>query len=243
MRGRGLLALLLWAVAVPAAAQTRTLPCAPPDAADLRLTLEQGGWGRDGAPWRVTILRDLHVGREPGGFAVTVQPARATTSMAQAEARRMADAFAGEAPVTLHLDPAGELRGIDDLDTHWSAYVARLTRLAQEAEASGEARGRARSMASALAAADARTRMETIAGRAGPLFRLCGQSVEAAPVDGDAGLLLVTEQRESEGLAESVRTQVDAASGLVRSVARRAVPRAQPARALEESWRYETIAP
>lgn len=218
-------------------AQTRTLPCAPPDGADLRLTAEQDGWSRDGKPWRTTILRTIHIAHESGGFAVTIGPAQVATTLDAADARRMTGAFSGETAVTLHLDAAGALRAIDDLDAHWSAYVARLTALARETEAAGIRGERSRAALAAMAQADEAARMDTIAGRAGPLFRLCGQSVDAR-AGSDPALLTVDERRDAGDISESVHMEVDASTGLLRSAARRAVPRAQPRRPLGESWQY-----
>jgi|GEM_PF-3326642 len=231
-------ALLLLPAAVRA--ETRVMPCHLP--ADLRLLLsfEQQGWGRDGKPWQVNLVRGMRLSRDGLGFALTIDPARAVGKLDPAAQRRLAAVFdpAAQQSMTVRLDATGAVIGIDALEDHWRAYFGRIRQVTAAMTADGEQTQRAQAMVASLEKADRPTQLRLLVGdAAAPLLRLCGQSVEAETAAD--GLLAVSEDQDNEALRETTRYRVDGTSGLVRSIERRVTAKAQPDQPQLSVWRYE----
>jgi hypothetical protein len=223
-------------------AETHTVPCRLPADAHLRFTFEQQGWGRDGAPWQISLTRALHLMRDGAGFSLTIDPASANGKLDGEAQRRMAMTYApeGQQAMTVRLDMQGRIVGVDALDDHWRAYMGRVERLIDTAGADGESTQRSRSFVAGLNAADETARIRLLAGDiAGPLLRMCGQTV-AAQTASD-GALDVAEIMDAAALREQALYRVDASSGLTRSIERRVTPKAQPDRPLLMRWRFDPV--
>ncbi len=62
-------------------------------------------------------------------------------------------------PLTLRLDDAGRIVGVDALDAHWKAYLGRLEQVIRDMESEGKPSARGRAALAALADADQATRI------------------------------------------------------------------------------------
>jgi hypothetical protein len=238
---RPALALLAAALlAAPVMAGPVTLPCRLPAQGRFTLAIEEHGWTREGLATRVTIRRDLDIMAEGEGRLVRLGPPRATSNLT-GPARERFDMVFGrpdERPVHIHVDAAGRVGAIDDLDAHWRAYLDTLGSIAALAEKQDDGGARTRALIAGLARADPETRRAAIAGSVVPLLRLCGRSVEAEPGAPD-GLWIVVERDGGEAVAGEARYHVAPDSGLVMAIDRRLTPRAQPDRPKLEYWRLE----
>lgn len=231
------LPLLLLLAPVAARAGSLSLPCNIPARADLVMTDEQSGWSGEGRPWTVRVVQRLHFARDAGGTRLTLDPASATSDLDAAGQQRLAAVYPpARPPIVLRLDAAGGIIGMDDLATHWRAYVARMEQVAHDLEAAGKPSARARAALAAMAQVDEPTRIAMIASAAAPLLRHCGQTVSAVPRDGAA---VISAQSDTAQLSETARYEVDALTGLTRSAELRTLVKAQPERPQVERWRFD----
>lgn len=240
--GRFLLALPL--LAAPAglhAQQAVDVPCRLPENATIRLTNEQRGWSADGKPWTVTLTQPLRFEPDLAGARLTLGPVTAGGTLDADARRRMAGAFApdGQAPRVLRLDRQGRITALEDLDSHWQAYLGRIERLADALEADGRSSERTRAMLAALRGTDETARLAILAGNAGPLLRHCGQTVERT--QRADGMIVVEQQADRPELVETTRYLIDAHTGLARSIERRIIVKARPDRPQLEHWRFDPI--
>lgn len=221
-------------------AETRLIPCRLPSDARFLFTFEEQGWARDGAPWRVSLTRALHLARDGVGYHLVIDPARANGEVNSAMLSRVAAFYDPKdlRPMTVRIDMMGRITGIDALADHWQARLKRFERLVGTMSAGGDAQ-RARAALTALTNADEATKISQLAGDvAGPLLRLCGQAVTAEK--GPDGAFVVVEVKENDALRESAQYHVDPFSGLMQSIERRVVSKMQPNQPQLTSWRFES---
>lgn len=238
--GRALAVAVCLAAPASARAESVRLPCALPVGQRFVFTLTQHGWTRAGAPSDVVLRRALRFEQDGAGVALLLGPAQATSNLGGAEQRRLAAMYRPdlEREARLHLDAQGRVVALDDPETHWRAYLARLERLRALAQAEGEPTDRTSAMLAALARADDAAKLAATAGTVEPLLRFCGQAVDAM-VDAAADIASVTESTASADVTQQAVYRIARASGLVLSIERRVAIRAQPDRPLAESWRLD----
>lgn len=232
----GVATLLLAALPTPAGALL--LPCAMPEGVPLRLVNEQQGWGANEGAMTVRIERRIVLRREGGGWLLDAGAPVVGSSLTGPAAARLAAGYGGMRPMRLTLSADGGVVAIEGQADHWAELMARL---ADAAGPGGSAR--AAGVRARLAAMTPDAQRTLLAGFWLPHARFCGRYLadgEARPTpDGLLALVSKDDPAPVPGLRSETRFDLDPATGLARSIERKATPVAMPDMPQIERWRIE----